>query len=119
MRKGTAVLFCILASLAARAAADPDTMVSSAPSVTLPQDGDNYSRLLAQAASRDAATDFRALRFAWLDSKARERHSEISLQPGMHMMQQAADAGNHKAVRERAVALLSEEYVSILGQMYL
>jgi hypothetical protein len=92
---------------------------TNAPSIALPGDADDYSRLVAQAAAGDQATDFRALRFSWLDSKARERHSEISLRPNMTAMLEATKAGNDQLVRGRAVALLSDEYVNLTGQQYL
>lgn len=91
---------------------------SQTPAITLPNDGDEYSRLVAQAAAGDPSTDFHALRFSWLDSKARERRPEISLRPSLTAMLEAANAGD-QLVRDRAVALLSDEYVNLTGQQYL
>jgi hypothetical protein len=115
----TAAAFFLLASLAANAAPDPGTSQDTGSVIALPQDDDDYTRLVAQAAARDSVTDFRALRFAWLDSKARRRHSEISLRPDVIAMMKAAQAGDNQQVRERALVLLSKEFISITGQSYL
>jgi hypothetical protein len=74
---------------------------------------------VAQAAAHDPTTDFRALRFAWLDSKARERHPEVSLNADTTAIQEAAQARNNQLVRDRTIALLSKEYTNVRAQSYL
>jgi hypothetical protein len=58
------VLAFLLAAAPALADVAPRIDADSAPPISLPNDGDDYSRLVAQAATHDQSTDFRALRFA-------------------------------------------------------
>jgi hypothetical protein len=120
MRRAAVLAATMLALLARPVESDVSPAIpSDSPAIALPQDNDEYSRLVAKAAAHDPDTDFRALRFAWLDSKARERHIEISLRSDVNKMVDAVRANDHQAVRDRATTLLSEEYVSIMGQLYL
>jgi hypothetical protein len=112
MGRGIAFLLFLLAAWPVHAEDPP-------PAIAFPSDGDEYSRLVAQAAAQDPSTDFRALRFAWLDSKARERHHELSLKPDVDKLLQAAGSKNYSDARDRAVALLSQQYVSLAGQVFL
>lgn len=116
MRAATAVFFLALLPCTASAQAPPD---AGAPAIILPADGDEYSRLVAQAAARDASTDFRALRFAWLTSAARKRRPEITLGSVTQEMMAAAQAEDHGKVRAKAVELLSARYTDIRAHLYL
>lgn len=85
--------------------------------VTAPDDGDTYSRLVAQAEAGDPATDFRALRLAWLDSKARkDGASPLDLRQGLI---EAANAGDHAKVRKIATQMVSIDYTSLEGHKFL
>jgi hypothetical protein len=79
--------------------------------VAIPHDGDAYSRLVAQAEAGDAKTDFRALRFAWLDSAARKRAADTM--DLMRAMFDAVRANAAAAVRAKAEAILSIRYVDL------
>jgi hypothetical protein len=92
--------------------------VQSAPQIVLPDDGDEYSKLVARAAAQDRSVDFRALRFAWLKSAARKRHktSEMDMR---NAVTTALDAGDFQAARAASVKLLSEMYSSPFGHAFL
>jgi hypothetical protein len=92
---------------------------SLTPAITLPNDDDELSRLVAQAAAHNKDTDFRALRFAWLDSAARKRRPEIALGSVAQEMMAAAQANDHSKVRDKAVELLSAQYSDLKGHLYL
>lgn len=86
-----------------------------AGTIALPADGDSYSALVAKAAAHDATTDFRALRLAYLDSKAHERagaqlEKADRLREAMFM---AARAQDHATVRSNAEQILSIDYTDL------
>jgi hypothetical protein len=101
------------------AAADQGGGASQAPAIRQPDDGEEYSRLVAQAAAHDQNTDFHALRFAWLSSAARKRQSEITLGSVTKEMMTAAQANDHGKVRDKAVELLSAQYSDVRAHLYL
>lgn len=83
--------------------------------IALPADGDAYSALVAKAAAHDAGTDFRALRFSYLDSKAHGRagaqlDKSDQLREAMFV---AARAQDHAKVRSNAEQLLAIDYTDL------
>jgi len=98
---------------------NPSLGASQTPAIALPNDGDEYSRLVARAAAHDTDTDFHALRFAWLNSAARKRQSEMTLGNVIKEMMAAAQANDHGKVRDKAVELLSAQYTDMRGHLYL
>lgn len=111
-----AAFFLALLPCAASAQVASD---AAQPSIVLPNDGDDYSHLIAQAAARNASTDFRALRFAWLTSAARKRQSELILGGLTQEMMAAAQAEDHGKVRAKAVEILSARYTDMRAHLYL
>ncbi len=66
---GRALALVAALALSAPGLATPALAASS----LAPRDSDDFSRLVAQAEADDPATDFRALRYAWLTSAAKKR----------------------------------------------
>src|ERR1700744_6543603 len=100
MRTVTIAALALLA-LAATGSARADVApaaAAGAPKIALPQDGDEYSALVARAAAGDNAVDLRALRFAWLKSKARQR-GVVDIAALRKSMFSAVEAGQTQRVR--------------------
>ena len=100
----------VIALFSGTAAAD------SAPGVQLPADGDEYSSLVARAAARDATVDFRALRLAYLKSRAYQRAENqpdtvSTLRKEMYDATRSLDSA--ATVRQKAEALLSIDYTNM------
>jgi hypothetical protein len=94
------------------------TSASGAPrAIVIPLDNDDYSRLVARAEADDQSVDFRALRFAWLDSAARLRSGSID-QLSRDMSQTAKDR-NAVAVRDAAQKILSIDYTDMAAHKFL
>ena len=88
---------------------------AAAGNIELPADGDSYSALVAKAAAHDASVDFRALRFAYLDSKAfegagKQFETADTLRRAMFA---AARSGDDAAVRANAEKILSIDYTDL------
>jgi hypothetical protein len=119
MRK---ILVLALSLLATGALADvnpdaPPAGASAATLIVLPQDGDDYSKLVARAAAGDTSVDFRAMRMAYLRSAARKRAGDIDeLRKSLF---DAARSGDDKTVRDAAIQLLSADYTDLYGQKFL
>jgi len=90
---------------------------SFAGDIRLPADGDIYSTQVAKAAAHDPDTDFRALRFGWLDSKARARGGDDDVL--RQEMFTAANAGEDTTVRDKAEQILSIDYTDLWGHKLL
>ncbi|HEY2068431.1 MAG TPA: DUF4919 domain-containing protein [Rhizomicrobium sp.] len=105
---GIAVLACLVITGSALAAGTP----------TLPNDGDEYSKLVARADAQDASLDFRALRLAYLKSAARKRAEPIETQLSNAIVA-AVKANDYAGVRDAAVQLLSVDYIDMYGQKFL
>jgi hypothetical protein len=125
MRKGIIAALMLLALAAPAAAAIADKpggaakpMAGTAPAIALPKDGDEYAKLVARAAGRDLSVDFRALRFAYLKSKAR-RNSKANVDALRTALFDAVKANDTKRVRDTAVALLSADYIDMYGHKFL
>jgi hypothetical protein len=107
-----------IAILAGSAAADvsPKSSGASAPKITLPNDGDEYSKLVARAAAGDKNLDFRALRFAYLKSAARRRVAhEIERRDALNA---ALKAGDAVRVRDVATEMVSANYTDMFGHKF-
>lgn len=88
--------------------------------ISLPADNDDYAKLVARAAAHDTTVDFRALRFAYLKSAARERAGGFGGEDTLKQkMLDAARTGDDAKVREAAESLLSVKYVDLSGQAFL
>jgi len=86
----------------------------SAPGVALPADGDEYSALVARAAAHDATLDFRALRLAYLKSRAYQRAEPDMADALRKEMYEATRLPDGAAtVRQKAEALLSIDYTNL------
>jgi hypothetical protein len=135
MRSTLAMVFCALACAPAWAAVNENattptsapawaavnenaTTPTSAPQIVLPNDGDEYSSLVARAVAEDHSIDFRALRFAWLKSNAHKggHADETALESNLF---DAARGGNDVRVREAAVKLLSVNYINMFAHAVL
>jgi len=81
----------------------------------------DYAKLVAQAEAGDEAVDFRAMRFAYLKSPARERARDgtTNLARLHDELFQAAREGDHVRVSGIARQILSMEYVDLFGQKFL
>ncbi|MDB5431659.1 MAG: hypothetical protein JWP35_2775 [Caulobacter sp.] len=71
-----------------------------------PHDNDDFSRLVAQAEADDPATDFRALRFAWLTSAAKKRGGDT-----LALTQKLA--GAVRARKDAEVAAIARQIIAI------
>ena len=79
--------------------------LAAAARAQTPAPADPYAGLVAQAEAGDPKTDFRALRFAWLDSAARRSAADPSAaQKTMHDAAVAADNVKVRAAAERVIA---------------
>ncbi len=108
----TAILMMALATIVTAPAMAADTA-----SVPLPQFGDAYSKLVAQAEGGDKATDYRALRFAWLEGPAHKQRGPLR---GLQQeLMKAAAANDNASVRDAAVKVLAVNYVDLTAQAYL
>ena len=74
----------------------------------VPHDGDPYSALVARAEADDATVDFKAMRFAWLDSAARKREPDLSV--ATKAMWEAARANDAAAARAAAEKIIAAHY---------
>ena len=88
----------------------------SAPGVVLPADGDEYSALVARADAHDTTVDFRALRLAYLKSRAYQRAGNepdtvSQLRKEMYAATRVPDGA--ATVRQKAEALLSIDYTNM------
>jgi len=112
---------CLLMAMISLAQANTvaDRSTETLLRIALPNDGDEYSKLVAQAAARDATVDFHALRFAYLKSAARLRNGVGAGADAKKKMFTAARAGDDAGVREAAEGLLSIRYVDPAGQAFL
>jgi hypothetical protein len=92
-----------------------------AGTIQLPNDGDDYSKLVARAEAHDATTDFHALRLAYLTSKAFERAGSQfdAFEKLRKEMMDAAAAKDSPTVRAKAEALLSIDYTDLWAQKFL
>ncbi len=99
---------------------------ATAQGITLPHDDDAFSRLVARAEANDASVDFRALRFAWLDSAARKRAPDtraLAVQIGdIVRASGSADPAALKAgarkVKALAEQIISGDYADIGGHKF-
>lgn len=116
-----------LAIIVACASASPALTDTAGPinadtpmKIILPADNDEYSKLVAQAAAHSQNVDFRALRFAYLKSAARERAGGLGGEDALEekMVTAAKDRDDAK-VRAAAESLLSVKYVDLRGQAFL
>jgi hypothetical protein len=116
---GLALLALAADPAAARAPLPDSAKTASAPApaqgVVTPNDGDAFSKLTAQAEAGDPRTDFRALRFAWLDSAARKRSGDIAARSDV--MWKAAEAKDHAKVKSAAEAVISIQYSDLDSHM--
>jgi hypothetical protein len=88
--------------------------------ISLPADNDDYAKLVARAAARDKTVDFRAMRFAYLKSAARQRAGGRGGEDVMaEQMLAAAKERDDTKVRAAAESLLSVNYVDLRGQAFL
>ena len=117
MRIAVAAALCLCAA-GARADVNPAAPAAgSAPQIVLPKDGDEYSTLAARTAAGDKDVDFLSLRLAYLKSAAYKRgDKETDLRKTLF---DAVKSGDDKAVRDAAVALISERYIDLWGHKFL
>ncbi|HWE45867.1 MAG TPA: DUF4919 domain-containing protein [Caulobacteraceae bacterium] len=76
--------------------------------------GDSYAGLVARAEAGDPSTDFRALRFAWLDSA---EHRSAPPAGAEKAMRDAAAAADNAKVRDAAEQVISARYVDLEAHM--
>jgi Domain of unknown function (DUF4919) len=77
--------------------------------------GDAYAHLVAQAEAANPATDFRALRFAWLDSAERRTAPDpAAAQKALH---DAASRTDNAAVRDAAQRVIAAHYTDLEAHM--
>ena len=79
--------------------------------------GDAYPKLVAKAEAGDPATDFRALRFAWLDSAA--RHTAADPTEARTAMHAAAAVPDNAKVRAEAERIIAGRYTDVEAHMML
>lgn len=77
----------------------------------VPHDGDAFAKLVARAEARDATVDFKAMRFAWLDSAARKR--ERGGREMTEALWAAAKANDDAGVRAAAEKIIASHYTDI------
>ena len=110
LRRGGACLalvLCLASELSAEAAT---------PGITLPADGDEYSRLVARADAGDPSVDFRALRFAWLDSAARKRSAAANARQLRGDLFAALPTNDAEKIAAAARQVLSVIYIDMDAQ---
>jgi hypothetical protein len=119
--KNSMLIFLLGASSVAIAHADVGPgPAGSIGHIVVPQDQDDYSKLVAQAVSHDQSVDFRAMRFAYLKSAARQREGGMSADDDLQAaIFTAAKAGDDQGVRDAAEKLLSVDYTNMFGQKFL
>lgn len=85
------------------------------PGIRLPTDGDDYSALVAKTAAHDASVDFRALRLAFLKSKANARADSDAIDSLRGAMVNATRVSPPDAalVRQKAEQILSIDYTDM------
>ncbi len=110
----------ILAALLAASASGiiPETRADPRAGIVIPADGDLYSKLVARAEADDRTVDFRALRFAWLDSAARLRAHRTTINELSRDMMQAAKDRSTSAVRNTAEKILSIDYTYMAAHKF-
>ena len=91
-------------------------LVAASASDFTPHDGDAYSGLVARAEAGDATVDFKAMRFAWLDSAARKR--EPDLHDATKAMYQAVQAQDAATVRADAEKIIAAHYTDIIAHKF-
>jgi hypothetical protein len=80
----------------------------------------NYENLVSKAEGGDETIDFRALRFAYIESAAYKRaRSDNALRELQERLSIAAKAGAHEQVRSIALQILSIEYINLYGHKFL
>jgi hypothetical protein len=88
--------------------------------IVVPQDSDDYSKLVAQAVAHDQSLDFRAMRFAYLKSAARQRGGGMTADDELQTaILTAVKAGDDQGVRDASEKLLSVDYTNMFGQKFL
>jgi len=105
-----AVALCFASALPADAVAQ---------GITLPIDGDDYSRLVARADAGDQAVDFRALRLAWLDSAARKRSAAANTRQLRGDLFAAVPTNDAEKIAAAARQVLSAIYIDMDAQKLL
>jgi len=97
---------------------NPAIPTISTPQIVLPNDGDEYSSLVARAVAEDRTLDFHALRLAWLKSKAHQGigMDETALESDLF---DAARSGDDGRVRDAAVKVLSADYINMFAHAVL
>jgi hypothetical protein len=117
---GARVIMClaVVAGLAVAARAEIGTNVTGGQShIVLPSDGDEYAKLVAQAASSDASVDFRALRLAYLSSAARKNSEDPR---GLRKpLFEAVQSGDDLQIRAAAEKLITASYIDMFGHKFL
>ena len=114
----TVAALCLFCAFGAGAKADPAPDIGAAAGIILPSDGDDYSKLVARAAAHDESVDFRALRFAYLQSAARKRDKdEDALRKALLASVNASAPPTD--VRDEAIKLLSADYADLHGHKFL
>lgn len=112
-------IFFVLGELSQATAKDSEPVVRSS-AILLPTDGDLYAKEVARAEAGDETIDFRALRFAYLESAAyRRARSDNTLRELKKKILTAAKAGAHEQVRSTALQILSIEYINLYGHKFL
>lgn len=93
---------------------NPAILTNSTPQIVLPNDGDEYSSLVARAAAGDRTLDFHALRFAWLKSTAHKATGTNETEMESDLFD-AARSGDDERVRDAAVKVLSANYINMFA----
>jgi hypothetical protein len=102
-------------------ASDIQSNLHDGTDVLLPEDGDMYSELVRRAHAQDQSVDFRAIRFAYLESQAFQRANKRSeeLAKLRKDMFAAVEVDDDQQVRENAQEILSVEYINLDAQKLL
>jgi hypothetical protein len=90
-------------------------VLAGAARAQAPAAGDAYARLVAQAEAGDPGADFRALRFAWLDSA--ERRAAPDPSAARKAMHDAATAADNPKVRDAAERVIAARYTDLEAHM--
>jgi hypothetical protein len=108
------------AVLAGPAVADVNSKPSSGgtPKIVLPNDGDEYSKLVARAASGDKTLDFHALRLAYLHSAARRRENFDQAIKRRDALMAALEADDIARARDVATEMISSNYIDMWGHKF-
>lgn len=102
-------------------ASDIQSSLHDGIDVLLPDDGDMYSELVRRAHAQDESVDFRAMRFAYLESQAFQRANESSedLAKLRKDMFAAVEVDDDQRVRRNSQEILSIEYINLDAQKFL